>query len=150
MDGYRIPLMPGCELLPFDTVAGKCRACGTDLPAVRSSWCGSLCRYLYERNHYWSIARHAAIIRDGGCLRCGWKDDQPDCTMHGQYYLWSRAVLTGKSPGNWLEVNHITPRNGAGYGTGCHHNQENLETLCHRHHVKVTRRQRLDRVRAAR
>ena len=36
------------------------------------------------------------------------------------------------------EVNHITPRNGKGYGNGCWNHQDNLEVLCHDCHVKVT------------
>lgn len=38
-------------------------------------------------------------------------------------------------------MNHIVPRNGAGYGWGCHHHQTNLQTLCHSCHVKVTNAQ---------
>jgi hypothetical protein len=44
-----------------------------------------------------------------------------------------------------LEVNHIVPRNGAGYGFGCWNHQDNLETLCHGHHVEVTNAQRVER-----
>lgn len=43
-----------------------------------------------------------------------------------------------------LEVNHIVPREGRGYGNGCDHHLENLETLCRPCHVDETRRQRLD------
>lgn len=42
-----------------------------------------------------------------------------------------------------LEVNHIVPREGRGYTKGCHHHQDNLETLCRPCHVDETRRQRL-------
>ncbi len=41
-----------------------------------------------------------------------------------------------------LEVNHIIPREGKGYGQGCHNHQENLETLCHACHLQVTADQR--------
>jgi hypothetical protein len=41
-----------------------------------------------------------------------------------------------------LEVNHIEPRHGRGYQAGCWNHQANLETLCHRCHVAVTRLQR--------
>lgn len=41
-----------------------------------------------------------------------------------------------------LEVNHREPRNGDGYGVGCWHHLDNLETLCHGCHVEETTRQR--------
>lgn len=37
-----------------------------------------------------------------------------------------------------LEVNHIIPREGRGYGAGCHHHLANLEVLCHQCHLGVT------------
>lgn len=66
------------------------------------------------------MAREAARKRDGRrCVRCG--------------------------SGIGIEVNHIEPRNGQGYGNGCHHHQDNLETLCKVHHREVTNEQRLVR-----
>jgi hypothetical protein len=133
--------MPGCELLPFDTDAGHCRACGKELTKAQRSWCGGRCQMMYEANHYWAAARHAAMKRDRGCVKCGWVDDKDCATSCGQYFFWSRAVLDG--PDNRLEVNHIVPRRGEGYGTGCHHHQSNLEVLCKKHHLEVTRQQRV-------
>lgn len=40
-----------------------------------------------------------------------------------------------------LEVNHIDPRRGGGYGPGCWNHLDNLETLCHRCHLDVTAEQ---------
>jgi 5-methylcytosine-specific restriction endonuclease McrA len=37
-----------------------------------------------------------------------------------------------------MEVNHISPLNGSGYGMGCKHHQDNLETLCMACHSAVT------------
>lgn len=43
-----------------------------------------------------------------------------------------------QSPGR-LEVHHIHPLgDGSHSQTSCRHHQENLETLCHDHHVAVT------------
>jgi hypothetical protein len=49
-------------------------------------------------------------------------------------------------------VNHINPRNGAGYGPGCHHHLNpdkkgvgGLEVLCHAHHAEVTAAQAKER-----
>lgn len=43
-----------------------------------------------------------------------------------------------------LEVNHIVPRRGRGYGTGCWNHASNLETLCHNCHLTVTAEQRAE------
>jgi hypothetical protein len=49
-------------------------------------------------------------------------------------------------------VNHITPRNGDGYGPGCHHHLDadahgvgGLEVLCRAHHREVTSAQARER-----
>lgn len=148
----RLPLMPGCELLLFDTDAGRCRACGADLTKAQRSWCGAPCKLMYENNHYWNAARHAAVKRGRVCTKCHWTEDQyqeASLTTEGQYVMWTRTMLLTHSPDNWLEVNHIVPRRGEGYGTGCWHHQSNLEVLCHKCHVKVTRLQRLTQARSA-
>ena len=74
-------------------------------------------------NHFWDEARAEALRRAGGkCSRCG--EVPPEDARLG------------------LEVNHIVPRNGGGYGPGCWHHQENLEPLCHQGHLEVTAEQR--------
>lgn len=71
----------------------------------------------YVVEHAWGRARRAAKERDGHkCVTCG-SDDR-------------------------LEVNHIEPRLGKGYGVGCHNHSDNLETLCKPCHSRVTRKQR--------
>ncbi|MBI3743353.1 MAG: HNH endonuclease [Chloroflexi bacterium] len=44
-----------------------------------------------------------------------------------------------------MEVNHIKPLKGRGYRIGCAHHLDNLQTLCHRCHVDVTKQQRASR-----
>lgn len=76
-------------------------------------------------NHDWGVARGTALrrsSRDGRTARC----IRPGCD----------------APARDMEVNHITPRAGRGYALGCHHHQDGLEVLCHRHHVEVTTAQR--------
>lgn len=105
----------GCALLPY---AGTdvCERCGGELTGRRRRWCSTNCSYQHAMNHRWSMARKAAVRRDRRrCVTCG---------------------STVK-----LEVNHIVPRNGGGYGWGCHHHLGNLETLCHSCHVVVTNAQ---------
>lgn len=138
-------------MLPFDSAVGKCRACGFELKKKQKSWCGHECSSMYERNHYWAEARAAAVDRDGAqCVKCGWVEGEyyEMCLRNGQLAYWSRAYLLGNGIENRLEVNHIKPRLGAGYGADCGHHLSNLETLCHKCHVKVTSRQRIDRSRA--
>jgi len=119
---------PGC---------GFCATCGTritgrpDAPTGaqrRPRWfCktrGTACRNEWRRNHQWPEARRAALKRDRRCLRCpAWKSPPPA----------------------ELEVNHIVPRNGGGYGTGCHNHLDNLESLCRQHHQEATNEQRAAR-----
>ena len=105
-----------CPLVSPDAAPGRCRWCGGALTGRQTSWCGPACTRAFGANHWWTDARAAALKRDHQrCVRCG----------------------SPIAP----EVNHIEPRNGAGYGPGCHHHQANLETLCHACHVLETTRQ---------
>lgn len=100
-------------------IPGHCAVatCGIPLPKYRRRWCSDSHAIYHAQNHSWGYARETALKRDGfQCVKCG-----------------SKA---------WLEVNHIFPRMGRGYGTGCQHHQANLETLCHECHVKITNKQR--------
>lgn len=107
-----------CALLAYVDVAGVCDLCGTALPRRHRRWCDKHANW-YTNNHVWNFAREAARRRDK-----------------------RRCVKADESCAGYLEVNHIDPRNGAGYGPGCHHHLDNLETLCHAHHVVETNKQR--------
>lgn len=116
------------ETLPHHDTPGVCPRCGTGLTGRQRRWCSVKCQNEWRAEHDWGAARKAAKRRDGHrCVR----DDCP-------------------TPMLALEVNHIEPRVGRGYGWGCHNHQANLETLCRPHHVEVTKRQRQTRVEAAR
>lgn len=105
-----------CPLAVGDN-PGHCGWCGVPLTGRRTRWCSDAHRSAFADNHEWTAARLAAYLRDGkGCVRCGSRD-RP-------------------------EVNHTVPRNGGGYGNGCHHHLDTLETLCHSHHVEATNEQR--------
>lgn len=104
-----------CSLFPLRP--GRCGVCDVELPKGRRSWCSRECAEAFYSQHIWGFARPAVLKRDGyACRRCGGSGD--------------------------LEVNHIIPRNGLGYGNGCHHHQDNLETLCRQCHTTVTISQR--------
>lgn len=119
-----------CSLTPPEAgVHGNCGWCGKQLPRTKSGaihktrmWCSRSCQWTFVRNHKWKLARKHAIKRDGGCLTCG-------------------AV-------ELLEVNHIhsLKDQGATYAFGCQHHLDNLETLCRKHHVIVTKAQRAARM----
>lgn len=78
----------------------------------------------WKRNHMWGAAKAAVKKRDRACVRC-------------------HLPRGGDNP----EVNHIVPREGSGYGTGCWNHQDNLELLCHDCHVGVTAEQARARAR---
>lgn len=114
------PFAVVCTGPPRARQKGRCGGCGGPIERPRISWCSDECVKGWIRNHQWGKAREAAILRDGGCVRCG-------STVR-------------------LEVNHIVPRVGRGYGpSDCAHHLDGLETLCHDCHVQVTNAQRLAR-----
>jgi len=130
-----------CPLIPVLLgTEGFCdlATCAKPLPKRRRRWCSDACSRFYTDaiygQHDWNLARHKAYLRDERkCVKCG----APE-TLIPAKTKWG-------SPRSSLEVNHIVPRNGAGYGRGCHHHLSNLETLCHPCHVQVTNAQRRDR-----
>lgn len=160
--------MDQCETVPFLGQAGVCRRCGAELTGRRTAWCSDACETVWQQNHFWQMARPAAVKRDGGvCVRCGgtgrkrqrrrmhlgntWSLKQigieveitADDWRERQRLYYSDIHVTSWEP--WLEVNHIEPRVGRGYNSGCHHHLTNLETLCHHCHVAETKRQGAER-----
>ena len=73
----------------------------------------------FRENHVWSVARDVALRRDGGA-----------------------CVVPGCGSMERLEVNHIEPLAGRPRSESCMHHQDNLETLCHEHHLLATAAQR--------
>jgi 5-methylcytosine-specific restriction endonuclease McrA len=104
-----------CSLLPFAKERGVCDRCGMELTGRRTRWCSRTCHRLHVEQHRWTQARKAAVRRDRRCVSCG------------------SAEL--------LEVNHIVPREGRGYGWDCGHHLENLQVLCRLCHRLVTNAQ---------
>jgi 5-methylcytosine-specific restriction endonuclease McrA len=144
-----------CELIPEHPPAG-CAGCGKPLPKRRTRWCSDWCSSNWWRTfaeqHDWAEARAAALKRDRGCVRCGAMPfDEPEPHLRDftrerwKDYLPAHKAWVQRRALAQLEVNHIVPRVGKGYGRGCHNHLDNLETLCHRCHVKVTNVQRAAR-----
>lgn len=113
-----------CTLSAWTGTPGNCQWCDQPLAdARRRSWCSNRCARAWEREHVWRHARAAAKRR-------------------AKYHCEREACLAERLD---CEVNHLTPRDGAGYGPGCHHHQRpddsgtgGLEVLCRRHHAEVT------------
>lgn len=144
----RAPLLPSrCPLLPYDRLPNVCARCGKRLVGRRRRWCSNACQLVYVVNHYWGEARRERVKRDNyRCVKCGWRSTLDRRRADPQELLFTLPIDLDQS--NWLEVNHRIPRNGRGYtGASCAHHQDRLETLCHRCHVKVTKRQRIARSR---
>lgn len=109
-----------CALTPWIFVPGVCDHCGKTLTGRQKRWCCEDHSMAPFREHAWTAAREMAKRRDNHqCVKCGSSQS--------------------------LEVNHIDPRVGRGYGSGCWNHLENLETLCHDCHVTVTNAQRAAR-----
>jgi len=132
----RLPCMP-------PRADGRC-VCGELLPKRRDGelsrsrrWCGKKCAGQTTLRHYWPAARSAALARNrraGGCCNhCGAVD--PGKRPDGKRYRYRSR----------FEVNHIVPLEGAYRGWSCLNHPDNLETLCHSCHLRVTNAQRLRR-----
>lgn len=107
---------------------GSCRGCRKAVGKGRRVWCSAKCNTKwwndFARDHDWTTARRAVKRRDKKqCRRCGAAER--------------------------LEVNHIVPLVGAGYGLSCAHHRANLELLCRACHYDVTAKQRALRKRVA-
>lgn len=139
-------------------------------------WCSEPCTRAFFPLHDWQEARAAALRRDGwACQVCGvigW-EQVPDAVLGNTKRMppvWPAPRLTGGQGAElfrrelWayhrqkreserpqgshvLEVNHIEPRRGEGYTTGCWNHLDNLQVLCRACHGKVTGAQRRARAR---
>lgn len=125
-----------CALSAWRGAPGRCQWCDGEIPpGRRRTWCDAACGRAWQRNHVWRFARSAARRRARyRCERPGCDAERRDC-----------------------EVNHRTPRDGAGYGVGCHHHLApgadgagGLEVLCRAHHAEVTAAQARARAEARR
>jgi 5-methylcytosine-specific restriction endonuclease McrA len=137
-----------------------------------SDRCVSAAYEVAWENHYWGSARDAALERDGyKCVRCGADGAVPQGerdaigpmpdfpadlkprdrntfahsdagrVLRERLSAW-RDAWEGLRLRFRLEVNHIVPANGAHGVVSCVHHLDNIETLCHPCHVKVTNAQR--------
>lgn len=124
-----------CHLSKWSGEIGRCQWCNEPLGSGRRSWCSNRCGRAWAREHVWRDARSWAKKKAKyHCVRDGCSAARLDC-----------------------EVNHILPRNGGGYGPGCHHHQlpdasgvGGLEVLCRSHHAEVTAAQARARAAARR
>lgn len=102
-----------CRLARGAGIPGVCDWCAARLEGGQRRWCHRECATAFWDQHIWTRARICVLVRDGGrCVVCG-DDDR-------------------------VEVDHIVPRKGRGYARGCSHHHDNLQTLCHAHHVEKT------------
>lgn len=139
--GERYQVDKGCPVIPYVGVRGRCNRCGRRIGGRRTQWCSSKCQNEFRENHAWTQARHAAKRRDGyQCVQCG-SDGRARLFVAGDVIDITLPFTGSERYSRHLEVNHITPREGAGYGWGCHHHLEGLETLCLWHHRQITNRQ---------
>lgn len=134
------PWPEGCPLAPAGVAPGTCVGCAKPLPLRPDGtvhplrrWCGDDCGRSYGRNHWWTAARFTALMR----ASVGWN---PDLSLY--WIICDQCGQQATSP----EVNHVEPRIGAGYGTGCWNHQTNLQVLCHDCHVQETARQKRERI----
>lgn len=118
----------------------RCVACGRspDDPAYQLRlvylWCPAPSTWWWDAAVEEARADCARWTRPDRVEACAWARTWDRLANLPEWRAWRREHV--------LEVNHIEPRRGGGYQAGCHNHQANLETLCHRCHVAVTRMQR--------
>ena len=141
-----------CSLTRWNGDIGRCRWCD-DEARPGSAWCGTLCEDGYRANHWWDLARAAALARDAHrCVICGAGPERATVAKLllralipmgpvEAALLWRSETWSALKRSCSLEVNHRSPRVGRGYQSGCHHHLDGLDSLCHRCHVAVTNAQ---------
>jgi hypothetical protein len=124
-----------------DVTEKVCRlaTCRAPLPPRRTAYCCDRHAREFERNHVWLAARRAARRRARwACERCGFKPSEVRKDREARR-AFSRFELR-------LEVNHILPLAGSYRSVTCLNHQTNLEVLCHRCHLLVTKDQRVSSI----
>lgn len=122
--------------------AGGCAWCGKTLPGARRTWCSEKCSGAFWKNHWWTLARRAAKIRDKyRCRICGEAPlKRPNRRVLVSEKSFKEAMRAWRASRKKirLEVNHREPCRGAHGTISCAHHLENLETLCASCHSKHT------------
>lgn len=113
MSGSADAQMLACTLSKWQGDPTRCRWCNAQLGPRRQRWCSQPCVDEYKAQHWWGIAREAALTRDH--RQC------QDC-VYGP----------ADNPGQ-LEVHHLQPVQGRRTAS-CLHHAANLTTLCQEHH----------------
>jgi 5-methylcytosine-specific restriction endonuclease McrA len=128
---------------------GICYLDGQPLPKRRSRWCSEACANLFWRNHGWTTARGFALTRARLSLVVAIARWNLSELLVEWFPMGSWGLLQPRcercSSTQSIEVNHVEPRQGGGYGNGCWNHQTNLEPLCHPCHVLETTAQRRER-----
>lgn len=145
VDGYRADCGP---------LAG-CRLCGVATAGRFEFYCSAQHRDEFERDHFWSSARRAAILAAARgstlwvaaycCARCHTvfptvAGVEAELRAAGVQYDHATWLTIRRTPAP--EVNHIMPVNGQRAAFDCQHHRDNLEVLCHSCHVATTATQR--------
>lgn len=123
--------MESCPLRPVDRGPGACAGCGEAVEGRRRKWCSDKCANRWWVAHSWTSARWEAIRRSSGFTADQLRD--MGSALYSMAFCDQCGAYTS-SP----EVNHVDPRNGLGYGAGCHNHQTNLQVLYHACHAAVT------------
>jgi hypothetical protein len=137
-----VSLLTTCALAK--TVAGGCAWCGKILAGRRRRWCSEKCAATFWKNHWWTLARRAAKVRDKyTCRLCGGappkRPSRRALSTEKAYKDAMRSWRAGRKKIR-LEVNHREPCMGQHGTISCAHHLDNLETLCaacHREHTSA-------------
>lgn len=125
MESFRVnltELRQSCVLSKWNGAESCCQWCNQSLVSDgrRKVFCSSKCSLAFERNHLWNRARSSAKRRDKySCRECGAHKSEVKIEVDHVRPLASDAQTTYSTP-------------------SCFHHQDNLKTLCRKHHLEKT------------
>lgn len=113
---------------------GRCHWCDNPLSGRRRVWCSEKCSAAFLHEHRYSDARAQCRRRARANCSCS------NVSSRAKHQICALCGCCEREVG-LLECNHRVPRRGDRSIISCLHHSTNLEMLCHKCHLGVTKYQ---------